>query len=47
MNVISEGCAMYEIIVESIEFQHQVVVDTMKEEIKDIHGIRICTIVLN
>lgn len=43
---------MYEIIVESSEFQglsrvkqHQMIVDTLKEEIKDMHGIRINTIV--
>lgn len=43
---------MYEIIVESSEFegvsrvkQHQMIVDTLQKEIKDMHGIRIHTIV--
>lgn len=43
---------MYEIFVESSEFkgisrvkQHQMVVDTLKEEIKDMHGLRIHTVV--
>lgn len=43
---------MYEIIVESSEFQgiprvkqHQMVVDKLKDEIKEMHGLRIHTIV--
>lgn len=43
---------MYEIIIESSEFQgvsrvkqHQLVTDALKEQIKEIHGIRIQTIV--
>lgn len=43
---------MYEITVESCEFQgisrvkqHQMIVDALKEEIKDMHGVRIHTIV--
>lgn len=54
MKDISGGCgAMYEIMVESSEFQgmsrvkqHQMVVDTLKQEIKDMHGVRIDTIVV-
>lgn len=50
---VSGGCgAMYEIIVESSEFkgisrvkQHQMITDTLKEEIKDMHGLRIHTAV--
>lgn len=53
VNDISGGCgAMYEITVESYEFQgisrvkqHQMIVDALKEEIKDMHGVRIHTIV--
>lgn len=48
---ISGGCgAMYEIFVESNEFkgmprvkQHQMVTETLKDEIKNMHGIRIQT----
>lgn len=48
---ISGGCgAMYEIVVESKEFsgisrvkQHQMITDTLKNEIKDMHGLRIHT----
>lgn len=48
---ISGGCgAMYEIVVETKEFkglsrvkQHQVITDTLKTEIKDMHGLRIHT----
>lgn len=48
---ISGGCgAMYEIVVESNEFkglsrvkQHQLITDTLKTEIKDMHGLRIHT----
>lgn len=43
---------MYEIIIESSEFQgvsrvkqHQLVTDALKEQIKEMHGIRIQTIV--
>lgn len=50
---ISGGCgAMYEIVVESSEFkgisrvkQHQLITDTLKNEIKDMHGLRIHTAV--
>lgn len=50
---VSGGCgAMYEIVVESSEFQgisrvkqHQMITDTLKEEIKDMHGLRIHTAV--
>lgn len=50
---VSGGCgAMYEILVESSEFQgisrvkqHQMITDTLKEEIKDMHGLRIHTAV--
>lgn len=53
MSDVSGGCgAMYEIIVESSEFkgisrvkQHQMITDTLKEEIKDMHGLRIHTTV--
>lgn len=53
MSDVSGGCgAMYEIIVESSEFQgisrvkqHQMITDTLKEEIKDMHGLRIHTAV--
>ena len=55
MNDVSGGCgAMYEIIVESIEFkgisrvkQHQMITNILKEEIKDMHGLRIHTNVPN
>lgn len=48
---ISGGCgAMYEIIVESKEFkgisrvkQHQLITNTLRNEIKDMHGLRIHT----
>ncbi|XP_055310477.1 bolA-like protein 3 [Sitodiplosis mosellana] len=48
---ISGGCgAMYEIVVETNEFkglsrvkQHQLITDTLKTEIKDMHGLRIHT----
>lgn len=48
---ISGGCgAMYEIVVESNEFkglsivkQHRMITDTLKTEIKDMHGLRIHT----
>lgn len=48
---ISGGCgAMYEIVVETKEFsglsrvkQHQLITDTLKTEIKDMHGLRIHT----
>lgn len=48
---ISGGCgAMYEIVVETKEFnglsrvkQHQLITDTLKSEIKDMHGLRIHT----
>lgn len=48
---ISGGCgAMYEISVESKEFvglsrvkQHRMITDTLKNEIKDMHGLRIQT----
>lgn len=48
---ISGGCgAMYEILVESTEFknisrvkQHQLITNTLKNEIKDMHGLRIHT----
>lgn len=48
---ISGGCgAMYEISVESNDFkgisrvkQHQMITDTLKNEIKDMHGLRIHT----
>lgn len=43
---------MYEIVVESKEFkgiprvkQHQLITDTLKNEIKDMHGLRIHTAV--
>lgn len=50
---ISGGCgAMYEIVVETKEFgglsrvkQHQLITDTLKTEIKDMHGLRIHTAV--
>lgn len=48
---VSGGCgAMYEITVESIDFkglskikQHKLITETLKEEIKDMHGLRIFT----
>lgn len=48
---ISGGCgAMYEIAIESSDFkglsrvkQHRMVTDTLKDEIKDMHGLRIHT----
>lgn len=48
---ISGGCgAMYEIVIESKEFkglsrvkQHQLITETLKTEIKDMHGLRIHT----
>ncbi|CAH2274674.1 Hypothetical predicted protein [Pelobates cultripes] len=50
---ISGGCgSMYEIHIESEEFkskrpvqQHRMVNDALKEEIKDMHGLRIFTVV--
>lgn len=43
---------MYEILIESIEFkgksrvkQHQMITDILKEEIRDMHGLRINTII--
>lgn len=55
MNVvdISGGCgAMYEIAVESEQFngmsrikQHQMITDTLRNEIKNMHGLRIHTTV--
>jgi BolA-like protein 3 len=51
VNDISGGCgAMYEILVESPDFkgittikQHRMITDTLKTEIKDMHGLRIYT----
>lgn len=51
MTDISGGCgAMYEILVESVEFkgisrvkQHQLITNTLKNEIKEMHGLRIHT----
>lgn len=48
---ISGGCgAMYEIVIESNDFkglsrvkQHLMVTNTLKNEIKDMHGLRIHT----
>uniref|UniRef100_A0A182JQ51 BolA-like protein 3 n=1 Tax=Anopheles christyi TaxID=43041 RepID=A0A182JQ51_9DIPT len=48
---ISGGCgSMYEIFVESKEFkglstvkQHRLITETLKSEIKDMHGLRIHT----
>ncbi|XP_066985403.1 bolA-like protein 3 [Macrobrachium rosenbergii] len=48
---ISGGCgAMYEVWVESIDFkglnrvkQHKLITQTLKKEIKDMHGLRITT----
>ncbi|XP_076046270.1 bolA-like protein 3 [Oratosquilla oratoria] len=48
---ISGGCgAMYEVWVEAPDFkglkrikQHQMITETLKEEIKDMHGLRITT----
>lgn len=50
---VSGGCgAMYEIHVESVDFkglstikQHRLVTDTLKEQIKEMHGVRISTVV--
>ncbi len=52
---VSGGCgAMYEVYVEAEEFrgvrmvrQHQMVTAALKEEIKDMHGLRISTAVPN
>lgn len=52
---ISGGCgAMYEISVETVEFkgmprvkQHQLITETLKDEIKNMHGLRIHTAVPN
>uniref|UniRef100_A0A023EEK2 Putative bola bacterial stress-induced morphogen-related protein n=1 Tax=Aedes albopictus TaxID=7160 RepID=A0A023EEK2_AEDAL len=53
VNDISGGCgSMYEIYVEAIEFkglstvkQHRLITETLKSEIKDMHGLRIHTAV--
>ena len=50
---VSGGCgAMYEVYVEAPDFkgvravrQHQMITDTLKAEIKDMHGLRISTAV--
>lgn len=50
---MSGGCgAMYEIHVESADFkglstikQHRLVTETLKEQIKEMHGLRISTVV--
>lgn len=51
VNDISGGCgSMYEIYVETVEFkglstikQHRLITETLKSEIKDMHGVRINT----
>lgn len=51
VNDISGGCgSMYEIYVETKEFkglstvkQHRLITETLKSEIKDMHGLRIHT----
>lgn len=51
VNDVSGGCgAMYEILIESTEFkgkpivkQHMMVTQSLKAEIKDMHGVRIHT----
>lgn len=48
---ISGGCgAMYEIFVETVEFkglntikQHRLITETLKDQIKEMHGLRIQT----
>lgn len=50
---VSGGCgAMYEVLVESTEFkglsiikQHRLINEILKEQIKEMHGVRIHTIV--